>query len=93
MKGYLEKRLGLDKPEHVSPKTPGVMCPSADHAATSKCISLSSQLVWWPVETLTITPLATAAAVQSPGSRQAHLPGLVLSKPRAAIAATSFLTV
>lgn len=50
MKGYLEKRWGLNKPEHINPKALGITSPSADHAITSKCISLSNQLVWQPVD-------------------------------------------
>lgn len=45
MKGYPEKQLGLNKPEHINPKGLGITCPSADPAITSWCISLSNGLV------------------------------------------------
>lgn len=90
MKGYAEKWLGLNKPEHI--KARSETCPSAGGAITSECISLSNQLVWWPVDPQ-YRMLATVAAVQSPGRRQykaclfARLDGLVLPRLGAAITA------
>lgn len=50
MKGSPEKWLELDKPKAINPEAPSVTFPSADCGITSECISLSSQLVWWPVD-------------------------------------------
>lgn len=97
MKGYLEKQLGIKKAEHVNPKAPGITYPSTDQLPLSASACPTS---WFGGQwTLIITPLATAAAVQSLGSRQykdqpvCQVSGLVLSKSRLAITATSFLTV
>lgn len=74
MKDCLEKRLGLNKPEHVNPKALGVTCPSADRAITSECIDLPSQLVWWPADPH-LCDLGHHGRSAEPGEQTARGPG------------------